>query len=183
MPSWPTWLQSRTPFAALAVIWVGVLFYTSSKTGGELSPLLPGSSGNFVHIATHMVLAALLLRAIVPWGADAGRRWPGAASGPGAAILGLVALHALFDEVHQYFVPGRTCSVLDLVVDVAGGAVVLLFPWPRGPGRPRSVLPAALVLAGAMTLALVANRRPFPDELLERAVTGIAGTAAASTSK
>jgi len=30
------------------------------------------------------------------------------------------SLYALSDELHQYFVPGRSCDIIDLLVDILG---------------------------------------------------------------
>lgn len=48
-------------------------------------------------------------------------------------VLGLTMLAAMADEVHQYFVPSRTCSPRDLVLDLAGAlaAYVLYLMWRR----------------------------------------------------
>ena len=45
----------------------------------------------------------------------------------GAALL-FAALYAVTDEVHQYFVPGRSCQITDMLIDTAGAAAgILLF--------------------------------------------------------
>lgn len=43
----------------------------------------------------------------------------------------LVASYALIDEYHQSFVPSRTPSIYDSLIDVIGGSAVLLFLWAR----------------------------------------------------
>ena len=46
------------------------------------------------------------------------------------AALGLGSLRAVLDEVHQAFVPGRSCELRDMCIDGAGvllGAALLLF--------------------------------------------------------
>ena len=45
------------------------------------------------------------------------------------AALGLSAVRAILDEVHQTFVPGRSCEFRDMCIDIAGailGAAFLL---------------------------------------------------------
>ena len=39
----------------------------------------------------------------------------------------ICVLYALSDEVHQYFVPGRACRILDVLIDSTGGTVGVLF--------------------------------------------------------
>ncbi len=34
--------------------------------------------------------------------------------------VGASALYAVTDEIHQYFVPGRACAALDVLIDTAG---------------------------------------------------------------
>lgn len=31
-----------------------------------------------------------------------------------------VSLYAMLDEVHQYFVPGRSCELRDMIIDISG---------------------------------------------------------------
>ncbi len=31
-------------------------------------------------------------------------------------------LYAVSDEIHQYFVPGRACRMLDVIIDTSGSA-------------------------------------------------------------
>jgi len=49
------------------------------------------------------------------------------------AALGLTVLAAAADEIHQYFVPTRTCSPRDLELDLAGALVgyLLYLLWRR----------------------------------------------------
>jgi VanZ family protein len=41
--------------------------------------------------------------------------------------LVVVVVYALFDEFHQVFVPSRTASIYDSMIDTAGGLAALLF--------------------------------------------------------
>ena len=36
--------------------------------------------------------------------------------------LGICALYAVSDEIHQYFVPGRACMLRDMLIDTCGAA-------------------------------------------------------------
>lgn len=42
------------------------------------------------------------------------------------SILVLI-IYAAFDEIHQYFIPGRYADVLDWVADVIGGLLAIIF--------------------------------------------------------
>ena len=37
-----------------------------------------------------------------------------------AMAWGIAALYGVFDELHQYFIPGRVCSVRDMLINAAG---------------------------------------------------------------
>jgi VanZ family protein len=50
----------------------------------------------------------------------------------------LVIVYALLDEYHQSFVPTRTGSVWDSLVDIAGGITALLVIRRRRHSRPNS---------------------------------------------
>lgn len=43
-----------------------------------------------------------------------------------AVSLAWVFIYASMDELHQYFVPGRCCSIWDVLIDTAGGIMGIL---------------------------------------------------------
>jgi VanZ family protein len=47
----------------------------------------------------------------------------------------LVMLYAASDEFHQYFVPSRQASVLDVLLDTSGAVFALLLLWGIGRAR------------------------------------------------
>lgn len=59
----------------------------------------------FVHLAEYFVLAVL---------------WSWALKGRVYTVIIICFAYAVFDELHQYFVPYRSCSVFDIIVDVCG---------------------------------------------------------------
>jgi len=76
---------------------------------------------NLIHIPMFAGLTFLLIRTFVPKGR-------GVASAP--ACLGvalLLVIFAVFDEWHQSFVPGRSASVVDVMLDMMGIGAVLIF--------------------------------------------------------
>jgi VanZ family protein len=70
------------------------------------------------HLTEYAILAALWFRTFY-----AGRRLPSSSSA--LAALALTIAWAIIDEVHQSFVPSRTASALDVLVDSIGAALVL----------------------------------------------------------
>ena len=72
------------------------------------------------HFAEYAILAFLAARAFRTSPRPAlANRWF-------IAALALVVAYALIDEYHQSFVPSRTASVYDSLVDMAGGLTALL---------------------------------------------------------
>ena len=140
---------------SMVVVWMGVIFFFSAQPGDTSGALSGGvtawvfgvvdwmtpfmtldfeSFHSFVRKAAHFfvyaVLGLLMLRALVLSGDDevfAKRQvvW--------AWVLSTV--YAVFDEVHQLFVPGRSGEVSDVVLDsagaVAGIAVYVVWRWRR----------------------------------------------------
>ncbi len=83
------------------------------------------------HFTEYAILAALASRAFLKSSHYFLRRfWF-------ASALGLVAIYAVLDEYHQSFVPSRTASIYDSLIDLAGGLVALgiVGSWIRGRGR------------------------------------------------
>lgn len=37
-----------------------------------------------------------------------------------------VSLYAVLDEVHQYFVPGRSCELRDMIIDISGCVLAII---------------------------------------------------------
>lgn len=141
----PGWLVAH---ALPPLVWAGVIFWMSSRTGSQaadqLGPLagVPLVSEAF-HFGEYCLLAALVFRLLMAaFQLPATGRVPAAEGAPAAArparpegsgpwaqprdlaianLAGVAAFgYALSDEFHQTFVPGRTFSVEDLAVDLAG---------------------------------------------------------------
>ena len=43
----------------------------------------------------------------------------------------LIVVYALLDEYHQSFVPSRTASIFDSMIDMTGGLIALIIVWKR----------------------------------------------------
>ncbi|MFA7288065.1 MAG: VanZ family protein [Melioribacteraceae bacterium] len=53
-------------------------------------------------------------------------------------IILLIVLYALIDEVHQIFIPGRSCELYDFLADITGGFIgfaiaylILIAKWSK----------------------------------------------------
>ena len=75
------------------------------------------------HVSEYAVLAVLLYRAFVHT-ALKGRR----ALSAGLVLL-LCAAYAATDEFHQAFVPSRTASLRDVMIDICGATLAVLLYW------------------------------------------------------
>ncbi|MDP3767398.1 MAG: VanZ family protein, partial [Dehalococcoidia bacterium] len=84
------------------------------------------SGATFAHLGLYAALALLLCWALA---SGAGRQ--GLASGwPIAAMaFALAVLYGAADEVHQAFVPGRTASEADLLLDAVGALLGVWLAW------------------------------------------------------
>jgi VanZ family protein len=76
------------------------------------------------HLTEYALLAGLLHRGVSRHGGESGSaaRW---APRRVLMVLAVAALYAASDEFHQRYVPGRTSSVWDVMIDIAGGALGL----------------------------------------------------------
>lgn len=129
-----------------AAVWIGLISiestdaFSSANTAGLLYPLLTRLFGeiNFDsflifhfylrktgHVVGYGVLALLLLRG---WRSTLGRArtWL-----PGSALLAWIgtAFVASMDEWHQSFIPSRTGTVRDVLLDSAAGLAFLLIAY------------------------------------------------------
>lgn len=142
-----TWLS--------VALWMGVIFFLSTdelsdqRTSRFIGPVLrwlnPGISDAAVreiqytvrkcaHLSEYAVLAILLQRALYPTTIVATSGWTWSQAG---WALFLTALYACSDEFHQAFVPSRQASVMDVLIDTAGGGIGLAVWWVAGRWRRR----------------------------------------------
>jgi VanZ family protein len=98
------------------LIYAILIFYLSSIPGEEI-PVVFKYQDVFLHIIEYAVFALLFSRAIKAYHPrlSFNRRF--------VVVLAFSFLYALSDEFHQFFVPQRYCSLLDLMYDGIGIAV------------------------------------------------------------
>jgi len=167
-------LLPRPVWALLALLEMGFIFHLSSLPPEALADRAPGPTGNLMHVVVNAVLAFLLLMALRE--ERKGLALPGLASRAGGLVLAVVVAHGVFDETHQFFT-GRTCSVLDILLDAAGALLVLLAPLRGGAHRPRSWRPCLVTIILAVGLATAAwMGRPWPDRVLEEFLQSLVGS-------
>lgn len=97
------------------ILWCGVIFYFSSipylmiEQLGVLDLILR----KIAHISEYAVLSALLFRAFKTTTKLSYNKIY-------LYTVSLCILYAISDEIHQHFVPGRNCRILDIVIDTVG---------------------------------------------------------------
>lgn len=106
----------RRTAGALAVTQAAAIWYLSSRTWEAPSERFPTGFGNLLHLGLFGALSAFLTLAFT--------RHEPPPGGSGVlldrrAVLG-ASTWGVVDEIHQWFVPGRDCSVADIVVDLCG---------------------------------------------------------------
>jgi len=89
------------------------IFYLSSRQWGGV-PLFPYAD-KIIHFMLYAGLAFLCA-----WSLRVTETY-GHAMMPILAV-GLATSYGAIDEIHQFFVPGRSCETLDLLADAAGAA-------------------------------------------------------------
>jgi VanZ family protein len=119
--------RSRLARSVPALIWMAVIFYLSSQ------PVLPIDGQphsdlyhRFGHVGAYGVLALLVRYAVA------------GLPSPGWLALGITIAYGVSDEVHQTFVPSRSGTIRDVLIDgaSAGAALGALWFWQRTQRRP-----------------------------------------------
>jgi VanZ family protein len=101
------------------ILW---LFPSTSPETLEVVHLI---TRKLAHITEYAILGFLAARAFRTSPHPAiNRRWF-------LICLALVAIYALLDEYHQSFVPSRTASISDSLIDMAAGLTALIIVWKR----------------------------------------------------
>ncbi len=97
------------------VLVAGGIFYLSSQPSLAIVPPLFPQQDKVLHMAEYFFLfVAMFINRVIYRGPH-----------PFGLMFSTGFLYAVTDEIHQSFVPGRDCSVLDLTADAAGLAIGL----------------------------------------------------------
>ncbi|MEK4250430.1 VanZ family protein [Paenibacillus sp. FSL W7-1287] len=113
-----------------AIVWMGVIFYMSSRTGDEINTVLPFiqkyfpfiEDFNWGHYVSYFILA---MTVDYGFGSKASR-WS-----TKVIIVCVCTFYGVTDEIHQYFVGGRMMDLYDIRNDCIGATLwVLLSKLP-----------------------------------------------------
>ncbi len=132
---------------AAPIAWAAFIWSLSSQPGKDQPATLWMSfAANGAHAALFAILATL---SALAWG-------PHSRGEPRPVIgFALAAAFGVCDEVHQYFVPRRHASVLDVVTDVCGALFAVSLLWAIWSGEKRPLLLSLAGAAGALLSSLV----------------------------
>ncbi len=112
-------------WAVLAIVWMGLIYALSDRPGGyfddasEATSWLPFAT-TVAHVGLYLVLSAFVLRALV-------LLKPVSEGLIAYSTLFVALVYAVLDELHQSDVEGRTSEVIDVVADVSGAVLVVVF--------------------------------------------------------
>ena len=95
--------------------------FMSAKEQARAIAEMQGVVRALAHIGEYFVLGAVLYAALRSSGLGSGKGIP--------AAFFICVLYALSDEVHQYFVPGRSCQLQDIIADSCGALAGVLLLW------------------------------------------------------
>lgn len=112
----------------LLALWMVFLLFLSSEPGSSIPSAGKTPVGNVIdyilrqggHLLLHVVLGILAWRA-------AGRTWTHKTAL--LVALGLTLSYAVFDELCQTFIPGRSVNVEDLAYNLTGGLIPYSLMW------------------------------------------------------
>lgn len=103
-----------------AIAWAAAIFIQSSLSYLPAPELGFDWQDKIYHAIEYAMLGFLLHRAFFSQKNQFFKRYAGIL----AWLLG--SLYAISDEIHQYFVPGRSADIGDVLADVAGISIILL---------------------------------------------------------
>jgi len=125
----------------LAILTAGGIFYSSSRDGTVSGGASMGIVERFMSVLPFIPLDASQLNFILRKGAHffvffvlafcvahglkyhvQGWRWL-------TLSWVITALYGVADEIHQYFVPGRSCEITDMLINASGAAVGVGLVW------------------------------------------------------
>ena len=134
-------MKNRRILYIFPIVWMGLIFYFSHQRGEESSQVsswftnfvesiaeilhidITGWDVHFLvrkgaHFTVYAVLGLLLFAAFY---INRGKLFSSSIT---AVIIG--GIYGVFDELHQYFVPGRSCQLRDMLIDASGVLTAVL---------------------------------------------------------
>lgn len=122
----------------LSAIWMLVIFCFSHQAhSGRITEDYLGDANvpvrKFAHMFEYAVLAILYYRTLLLRAGLIAQKHSNHSAANLALLMAIV--YALSDEWHQSFVPGRSATFSDVLVDASGALIGLLLIWLGSRGR------------------------------------------------
>jgi VanZ family protein len=112
-----TFVRTHLP----ALLWALLIFVGSSIPGKSIPQVAILTKDKLIHATIFFVLAYLIHRSF-----SGQAKIPTLRKYATLATIGVVAIYAASDELHQLLVPGRSCDIYDWMADVIGAASLLI---------------------------------------------------------
>jgi VanZ family protein len=110
--------RKRILFYFLPAVGYAALIFSLSSSSFDIEELKPVFDyDKLLHLVEYYILGYLLMRVFTT---------SPESSRAGNAVLATILAGTAYgasDEIHQYFVPGRDCSILDFLFDAAGATL------------------------------------------------------------
>jgi VanZ family protein len=101
----------------ILIIYCALIFYLSSQSRLPLEQTFLNQD-KLLHVAAYAVMGLLAWRSF--------RHFVQEKPALALCCIGFCGLYGLSDEVHQFYVPGRSASPYDLIADIVGAMVSVL---------------------------------------------------------
>lgn len=96
---------------------MGIIFYASSIVSDQMPKFDIRNIDKLFHLVEYLVLGFLLARAFVHSSVKPNYKLIF------IAAVAIALLYGASDEIHQRFVSGRSCDIIDLLSDLIGSAI------------------------------------------------------------
>jgi VanZ family protein len=106
------------------------LHWLFPRASMEMLELMHAVIRKAAHLAEYFILGVLLYRALRSQPGEWMLKWA-------LVAIGIAAAYASLDEFHQVFVPSRTASPRDALLDMIGASVAQVALWAMWKGRKR----------------------------------------------
>ncbi len=120
----------KISFIILGIILMGIIFLFSSydaQSSSVQSQIIVDSINKYVPVNSFYIrkLAHFSLFFILEMILYTGLKIC-MVKNPSLYSILIVTIYAISDELHQYFVPGRSCELRDMMIDTSGGLCALI---------------------------------------------------------
>ncbi|MDZ7333064.1 MAG: VanZ family protein [candidate division KSB1 bacterium] len=121
-------------FQGPAIAWALAIFIQSSISYLNAPDLGFDWQDKFYHALEYAILALLVRRALIyqpNFAVQHHANW---------WTIAIASFYAISDEIHQYFVPGRSADLSDVAADIIGSTLVVSFYFAAKQLRQRRIL-------------------------------------------